>query len=245
MLEESGGYAPEDIGKLFHEIGQLHDGTFSIIEDLRQRIGVLEDQAGALRCAVGELESTLDSLRSEYTQGRGDLHSEAHMVHVSLASDYRSLVMQWMQRLARRLTESHDRRSSGNAPVLRLASFSEYLFRGQEPDVRGLIGSLGDVDPDVRHIAESMCSRATSLRAKIEDIDIKHEWDFRAEVSGELDAERQEVWFTCDPNKPISVVVAPAYVVQGIVYARQLVGTGVIRRERATSGRRTRHMPAS
>jgi hypothetical protein len=237
--EESVDYEPEDIGKLFRAMGMLHDRMVADIEDLRQRTATLEDQARGFRSDMVDVESWLDRLRSEYTQDRGDLHSEAHIAHLGLASDYRSLVMQWLQRLARKLGQASGQRSSGRALELRVASFSDYLFRGQEADVRGLLGSLGDVDSKIHEIAESVCIRASSLREKIADIGIQHEWDFRAEVSGELDDERQEVWFTCDPSRPISIVVAPAYVVQGMVYARQLVGTGEARSERVISRRNT------
>ena len=71
-----------------------------------------------------------------------------------------------------------------------------------------------------------MCDRATSLRAKIAEIGIPHEWDFRTEISGTLDDERQEAWLTCDPCLPVNLVVAPAYVVQGQLYSKQLVVTG-------------------
>jgi hypothetical protein len=45
-------------------------------------------------------------------------------------------------------------------------------------------------------------------------------------MSGTLDYERQEAWLRCDPYLPVHLVVAPAYVVQGQVYSKQLVVTG-------------------
>ncbi|WP_275411216.1 hypothetical protein [Streptomyces sp. SID8014] len=37
--------------------------------------------------------------------------------------------------------------------------------------------------------------------------------------------ERQDVWASCDPEAPVSFVVAPAYLVEGRIYGRQLVYT--------------------
>ena len=76
------------------------------------------------------------------------------------------------------------------------------------------------------HLAESMCARAAALRKKIADVGVHHEWNFRTDLSGILDDDRQEAWLTCDPSKPVVLVVAPAYLVQGVVYAKQLVVTG-------------------
>lgn len=66
----------------------------------------------------------------------------------------------------------------------------------------------------------------TGLAKKIADVGVHHEWDFRTDLSGILDDDRQEAWLTCDPSKPVVLVVAPAYLVQGVMYAKQLVVTG-------------------
>src|SRR5262249_51137009 len=110
-----------------------------------------------------------------------------------------------------------------------VSKFSEDLFGGSKSNTKVLIASLGETDPKTRQLAQSMCDRAVSLRAKIAEIGIPHEWDFRTEMSGNLDDERQEAWLTCDPSLPVRLVVAPAYVVQGQVYSKQLVVTGSLR----------------
>src|SRR5262249_41573137 len=107
-----------------------------------------------------------------------------------------------------------------------VSGFTEHLFRNSEPNTSALMSSLGKIDPKSGQLAKAMCDRAASLRAKIAEIGILHEWDFRTEISGNLDNERQEAWLTSDPSLPVCLVVAPAYVVQGQVYAKQLVVTG-------------------
>jgi len=71
-----------------------------------------------------------------------------------------------------------------------------------------------------------MCDRAATLRNNIANIGVHHEWDFRTEISDVIDEERQEAWLTCDPTEPVSFIVAPGYLVQGLVYSKQLVMTG-------------------
>jgi hypothetical protein len=203
---------------IFRAVGELYNNMIDSMKALEGRIVSLEMQNQ-------KLEERLGLLLAERTQDRMDLHSESHIIHLGLAAEYHTLVVQWMQRVARKLVAVQAGADFELALGQQVSGFTEHLFRGKESNVKALMSSLGEIDPKSRQLAQSMCDRATSLRAKIAEIGIPHEWDFRTEISGTLDDERQEAWLTCDPNLPVRLVVAPAYVVQGQFYAKQLVVT--------------------
>jgi hypothetical protein len=210
---------------LFQELGALHGAIDAEVGKLRQRVISLEASDQRIHGMLEDLEERLGQVLSDKTQARADLQGEGHLIHLGLSSDYHSLVVQWMQRVARRVVGHRSRSRLEYDLGLRVGDFCEHLFRGAEPDVTGLMSSLDDAGPTVRGLAESMCDRACSLRRKISEIGAHHEWDFRSEISGMIDERRQEAWLTCDPSDPICLVVAPAYVVQGVVYGKQLVAT--------------------
>jgi hypothetical protein len=243
MDDDDGIYALDEIGKLYGAIGALHRSLADSVEELRQRTSILETREQELRNTLCEIEDRLGRLLSERTQDRADLHDDSHIAHVGLAADYRSLVMQWMQRVARKVSKVPSGSGLEYEQGQRVASFAEYLLRGNEPDTVALISSLGAVESQTIELAESMCARACSLRSKISQIGMHHEWDFRTEISGPLDEERQEAWLNCDPADPVCLVVAPAYVVQGVVYAKQLVATGNYQPERLEERREGRVHP--
>lgn len=170
--------------------------------------------------------ASTDLRTADRTHGRADLHNESHILHLSLAGDYRSLIMQWMQRVARKMMHPKSRSRLEYELGRQVGDFSEYLFRGEEPDADRLLSSLGPIDPELYELAVSMCDRAATLRNNIANIGVHHEWDFRTEISDVIDEERQEAWLTCDPTEPVSFIVAPGYLVQGLVYSKQLVMTG-------------------
>lgn len=209
----------EDPADIFRAVGELYNDVIHNIQALDERIAALEIQNE-------KFEERLGLLLAERTQDRVDLHSERHIIHLGLAAEYHTLVVQWMQRVARKMVAAQARTDFELALGLQVSGFTEHLFRGSEPNTKPLMSSLGNIDPKSHELAQYMCERATSLRARIEEVGIPHEWDFRTEMSGTLDDERQEAWLTCDPSLPVCLVVAPAYVVQGQLYAKQLVVTG-------------------
>jgi hypothetical protein len=209
----------DDPADIFRAVGNLYN-------DIIHNMNTLDERLAALEAQNQELEQRLGFLLAERTQDRVDLHSEAHIVHLALAAEYRTLVVQWMQRVARKLVSVRARADFELALGRLVSGFTEHLFRDSKPNIKVLISSLEEADPKTRQLAQSMCDRASSLRVRIAEIGIPHEWDFRTEMSGTLDDERQEAWLTCDPSLPVRLVVAPAYVVQGQLYSKQLVVTG-------------------
>lgn len=216
MLDES---IMDDPAGILRAFGDLFNAIIYKVDALKERVAALEVQNQ-------ELEERLGFLLAERTQDRADLFGEAHIAHLGLAAEYRTLVVQWMQRVARKLVTAQTRTDFELALGQLVSGFTKDLFRGSKPDIKVLTSSLGEIDPKTRQLAQSMCDRAVSLRAKIAEIGIPHEWDFRTEMSGTLDDDRQEAWLTCDPSLPVRLVVAPAYVVQGQVYSKQIVVTG-------------------
>jgi hypothetical protein len=220
-------------------LGELYDQIINDLTDLKQRTTQLEDSNMTFSNVLDALEEKLTSILADRTYERTDLYDESHIVHLSLAGDYRSLIMQWMQRVARKMIRTKGRTRLEYELGRQVGDFSEYLFRGAEPDANRLLSSLGSIEPELYALAVSMCDRATILRGKVADIGVHHEWDFRTELSGVVDEERQEAWLTCDPTDPIDFIVAPGYVVQGVVYSKQLVATGMAsgaRRDRVSGG---------
>lgn len=224
--EDADTHEQENLGNLSRLIGALEDELTNIVDRLVRRTTVIELENQRLQASVAELEDRLADMLAERTVDRADLHNSAHITHIGLAADYHSLVMQWMQRVARKVTKERTRQGFEHDLGRQVAVFTEHLFRGDYPDTEGLLSSLELTDGDAMHLAESMCARAAALRKKIADVGVHHEWNFRTDLSGILDDDRQEAWLTCDPSKPVVLVVAPAYLVQGVVYAKQLVVTG-------------------
>jgi hypothetical protein len=227
MLEDG---APDNkvqqASDLYRSLAGLQCEMVSSIADIQERVAHLEARDVTYGAMLNELENRLGRVLADITTGRADLQDESHILHIELASDYHSLIMQWMQRIARKIIGTRSRGSLAHALGQQVADFSDYLFRGTQPDIDGLLSSLGKIDPEIYELALSMCKRASDLRRRISDIGVHHEWDFRTETSGVLSEERQEAWLTCDPTEPISFVVAPAYLVQGRVFGKQLVATG-------------------
>ena len=218
-------HSQHTMSNLLRLIGALGDELSGEFDTLSTRMNELELQTQSSQASIAELEDRLANLLAERTNDRTDLHTTAHLTHIGLAADYHSLVMQWMQRVARKVIKEPTRQRFEFELGRQVAVFTGHLFRGDRPDTDGLLSSLQLADKDALHLAVAMCARAAKLREKIASIGVYQEWDFRTDPSGILDEERQEAWLTCDPSESVVLVVAPAYLVQGVVYAKQLVAT--------------------
>ncbi|MFJ9710843.1 hypothetical protein [Streptomyces sp. NPDC101234] len=65
-----------------------------------------------------------------------------------------------------------------------------------------------------------------TLTERIAKVGLAHEWSYAHTAGVPLDPGRQEARASCDSDAPISFLVAPAYLVNGRIYSRQLVYTG-------------------
>src|SRR5689334_20548402 len=85
---------PYEGAKVYRALGELHDHIIADLTELKQRTARLEDRDMAVSSALESLEEKLASILADRTRGRADLHNESHILHLSLAGDYRSLIMQ-------------------------------------------------------------------------------------------------------------------------------------------------------
>jgi hypothetical protein len=207
-----------DPERIFRDLGSLYTTLATEVQESRKRMSALEKQGQ-------ELEERLTGLLAERTQNRPDLHGDAHRAHLRLAAEYRTLVTQRMQGAARKIASLRPGADLETTPGQIVADLTRHLFLPAEPDVKAVSLLAKKADPKDQQLLQAVCDRAASLRARIAEIGIPHEWDFRADLLGVLDEERQETWLSCDPEMPVRLVVAPAYVVGGQLYARQLVMT--------------------
>jgi hypothetical protein len=80
-------------------------------------------------------------------------------------------------------------------------------------------------DPGIEAAINRLRTDCVTLTERIAKVGLAHEWSYAHTVGAPLDPGRQEAWASCDPDAPISFVVAPAYLVNGRIYSRRLVYT--------------------
>ncbi|MGV4923671.1 hypothetical protein K2224_01445 [Streptomyces sp. BHT-5-2] len=80
-------------------------------------------------------------------------------------------------------------------------------------------------DPGIEAAINRLRTDCVTLTERIAKVGLAHEWSYAHTVGAPLDSGRQEAWASCDPDAPISFLVAPAYLVNGRIYSRQLVYT--------------------
>ncbi len=117
------------------QFGDLYNDIIHNMDTLKERIAALEMQNQ-------KLEERLGFLLAERTQDRVDLHGEGHIAHLGLAAEYHTLVVQWMQRVARKLVGAQARTDFELALGQQVSEFTVHLFRGSEPNTKALMSSL-------------------------------------------------------------------------------------------------------
>lgn len=178
---------------------QLHE-AHEANRRLRRRL------ATALKAAQvhSDVETTLDS-----------------STHAVLADRFRDLLTQDVQHLVR----EHQRDGLGRMTPLRIAqeihTLCRYLFLDGYGDTTALCMRMG-MDPERHGVAvQELIDKVTALRSQAHGV----YWDMEATPDRRLDPERQQPWGQCDPEADVDFVIAPAYCVNGRLYAKQQVFT--------------------
>ncbi|WP_125515824.1 hypothetical protein [Streptomyces sp. WAC 01529] len=177
---------------------------------------------------VERLEKRLAAMLAAQTRQRGDLPSNAHADHQSIARDYQSLVEHHLATLALAATTASTLRPAYKpAHLWFLGELCQALF--QAPPTTGLIeGALG-LDKDGRMTLATRVDQALvktqALWRRATCIGLPFRWDFDLLPGTRLDPSRQAAWLSCDPLLPAQYVIAPAYVVEKEVFCLQRVLT--------------------
>ncbi|WP_405423857.1 hypothetical protein [Streptomyces erythrochromogenes] len=200
------------------------------LEQLGQRLERNQtDLVGSFR----KLEGRVNTLLAARTRDRADLATNSHNTHQTIALAYRALVEQRVQAFARaefRHSRHNDRWHERQRLPRFIAELSKHLFYGNGgriplvPELRTALGLSRDSDTGNESL-RTLRSECLTLGKRTETAGLHAYWDFTCSSDAALDSERQEPWSPCDPNDPVRFVVAPAYVVEGQVYARQYVYT--------------------
>ncbi|MFE7559038.1 hypothetical protein [Kitasatospora sp. NPDC057500] len=193
----------------------------------------LERNQNELNGSLRKLEGRVNTLLAARTRDRADLATSSHSAHQTIALNYRALVEQRVQAFAR--GEFKHSRHTARWPERQqlprfISELSRHLFYAAGtliplvPDLRAALGVSRDSDTSNESLRK-LRSECVSLGKRAEEAGLHAHWDFTCTNGAALDAERQEPWSPCDPNNPVRFAVAPAYVVEGQVYARQYVYT--------------------
>ncbi|MFB7049606.1 hypothetical protein ACFCX7_26085 [Streptomyces microflavus] len=79
--------------------------------------------------------------------------------------------------------------------------------------------------PGIEAAINRLRTDCVALTERIAKVGLTHEWGYDYTAGKPLDPDRQEAWASCDPDASVSFLVAPAYLVGGRIYGRQIVYT--------------------
>ncbi|MFF3864012.1 hypothetical protein [Streptomyces sp. NPDC002209] len=205
--------------------------VYERIDQLEKAMAMGQREHTEMRQRIDRLERQLGVLLAAHTESRTDLAGTQHCEHQNLALRTRRLVEQSIHSFARRYAARcgiflrHPHRERAPHLVGRLTR----LLLAESPSTATEMQRSLQLADDGGHIE----ARLTGLRSQCSELGddirragLQHTWDFDFTPGGPLDPARQETWPTCDPVHPVQFVMAPAYVVDGRVYGRQIVYTG-------------------
>ncbi|MFE4659206.1 hypothetical protein ACFRFJ_21255 [Streptomyces hydrogenans] len=211
----------------------------SIEEQLQtadQRIATLEFEArrGAAEHQrmwehISRLERQLGGLLAAQLDRRDDLAGTQHCEHQELARQARTLVEQKFQNFSRQYGDRTDldRHRPNRERTAYLMSQLIRLLLDKRPASSWSIQHALRLaeDPGSETAINRLRTECVALAERIAKTGLTHEWSYTHTTGVPLDPERQEAWTTCDPEADVCFVVAPAYLVDGRIYSRQLVYT--------------------
>ncbi|MEW2313370.1 hypothetical protein AB0918_32810 [Streptomyces sp. NPDC006864] len=210
--------------------------TEEALEAALQRIGTLEFEVGRgaaehqrMWSHISRLERQLGTLLASQLDQRDDLAGTRHCEHQELARQTRTLIEQQVQNFARQYSDRTD--LAPHRPRRERTAYLMSVLTRQLLDKRP--ASSWSIQQTLR-LAEEPATEAAINRLRTGCVDLmerivqaglSHEWNYDHVAGKHLDLDRQEAWGACDPKAPVSFLVAPAYLVNGRVYGRQLVYT--------------------
>ncbi|WP_157875561.1 hypothetical protein [Streptomyces sp. CNQ431] len=210
--------------------------TADELEVARQRIAALEFQVrrGATEHQrmwqhINRLERQLGSLLAAQLDQRGDLAGTQHCEHQELSRQARTLVEQQFQNFSRQYSDRTDiarHRPNRERTALLMSKLIQHLLDKAPASSWSIQQSLRLADsPGIEAAINRLRTECVALTERIAKIGLAHEWSYAYTAGAPLAPERQDIWASCDPEAPVSFVVAPAYLVEGRIYGRQLVYT--------------------
>ncbi|MGW0874196.1 hypothetical protein ACWD3Z_27395 [Streptomyces sp. NPDC002740] len=210
--------------------------TEEALETALQRIGALEFevQLGVTEhkrmwAHINRLERQLGTLLASQLDQRDDLAGTQHCEHQELSRQTRTLVEQQCQNFARRYSDKTDiarDRPHRERTAYLMSMLIRQLLNNRPASSWSIQQALRLAeDPGIEGAINRLRTDCVTLMERIARVGLAHEWNYDHFVGGHLDLDRQEAWGSCDPDAPMSFLVAPAYLVNGRVYGRQLVYT--------------------
>jgi hypothetical protein len=205
------------------------------LEHERRLIGLERDLTGGeqslkhLQAGFRRLESRIDALLAARTRERPDVATTVHSAHRAIADEFRPFVEQRLQAVARELAAqpeweaSYQRREI--VPRL-IAILSKHLFSDRAITYTShVMEELYISDRTVAHDLFTVTrDKARDLRRRSREAGLAARWDFNL-GSANVDPNRQDAWLGCDGSGEVLFVVSPSYLVDGQLYAKQLVFT--------------------
>lgn len=210
--------------------------TEEALEHALQRIGALEFQVerGAAEhermwAHINRLERQLGTLLAAQVDRRDDLAGTRHCEHQELAQQTRTLIEQQCQNFARRYCDRSD--LARNRPHRQRTAYLMSLLIRQLLDTEPAsswsiqqalrLAGISGIEAAINRLRTD----CVALTERIAKVGLTHEWGYDYTAGKPLDPDRQEAWASCDPDASVSFLVAPAYLVGGRIYGRQLVYT--------------------
>lgn len=184
------------------------------IERLNEEIHQLRHENERLRARL----KTALRTRSNESVAATTLNKAAH---ITSAERYLDLVAQDLQYLAREQQRESHAVSSVRLLATQIQCLCQDLFIDQISNANNLCRRNG-LDP-IKHAstARDIIHKATEISGQTNAV----HWRMHALSGHRLDPSYQEPWGPCDPEAEVAFVVAPAFVVDDRVYAKQLVFT--------------------
>ncbi|MFJ5712839.1 hypothetical protein [Streptomyces sp. NPDC093105] len=206
------------------------------LETAHQRIAALEFEVrrGAAEHQrmwqhINRLERELGNLLAARLDRRDDLAGTQHCEHQELARQTRTMVEQQFQNFARQYSNGTDlarHRPNRERTAYLMSQLIRLLLDKRPASSWSIQQSLRlEGDPGIEAAINRLRTECIDLVERIAKTGLAHEWSYASTTGAPLDPERQEAWASCDPEAPVSFVVAPAYLVDGRIYSRQLVYT--------------------
>lgn len=199
---------------------------------LEQRLGELSRSYADLQRSHEKMNRQLTALLAERTRARPDLATTSHSEASVIARQYRSIIEQQMHTVAR----AYGHRSPLVAGVtadkrvpLLIGKLSEVLFTEHYlPKAEAVMNHVGVADdPEAERLFGDLREAVNDLRRRSRQIGLPARWDFTFEAFTLCDGNTQEPWTSCEPEAKVRFLVAPSYIVDGQIFARQYVFTEV------------------
>ncbi|WP_381553092.1 hypothetical protein [Streptomyces eurythermus] len=216
---------PDPVPSLDEELETAHQRIAALEFEMRR--GATEHQR--MWQHINRLERQLGGLLAAQLERRGDLAGAQHCEHQELSRQTRTLVEQKFQNFSRQYSDRTDlarHRPNRERTAFLMSQLIRHLLDKRPASSWSIQQSLRLADdPGTEAAINRLRTDCVALANRITKIGLPHEWSYTYTAGAPLDPERQEAWASCDPEAPVSFVVAPAYLVDGRIYGRQLVYT--------------------